>query len=175
MFLFVSLPVSLLPSVAHPPRCPGPPTFGALGGPQTVAISASVLETSHNDFHLEPVHKHSQMHRDTLWGLRQAACMLRLQSLSLVSLISFLIEICLFVCELLQRCLFGCPFYEIQQSPWSHTGRCANLVCVWQNSRIKLKPFYRKPLSFPAVVRPAARLPPRRSALQKGCVTLCCA
>ncbi len=40
--LFLSL--LLLPSVAHLPPWPGPPTFGALGGPRTIAISASVLK-----------------------------------------------------------------------------------------------------------------------------------
>lgn len=39
--LSVSTP---FPSVAHLPPWPGPPTFGALGGPRTIAISASVLK-----------------------------------------------------------------------------------------------------------------------------------
>lgn len=52
LFLFLSASAlslspplfSLLPSVAHLPPWPGPPTLGALGGPRTIAISASVLK-----------------------------------------------------------------------------------------------------------------------------------
>lgn len=38
--------------------------------------------TSHNDFHLEPVHKHSQMQRDTGWLAACCSPLQRLQSLS---------------------------------------------------------------------------------------------
>lgn len=42
--LSLSFSPLLLPSVAHLLPWPGPPTFGALGGPRTIAISASVLK-----------------------------------------------------------------------------------------------------------------------------------
>lgn len=48
----------------------------SLGWTQNHCYQRKCTQTSHNDFHLEPVHKHSQMHRDTLSGLRQADCML---------------------------------------------------------------------------------------------------
>lgn len=48
----------------------------SLGWTQNHCYQRKCAQTSHNDFHLEPVHKHSQMHRDTLSWLRQAGCML---------------------------------------------------------------------------------------------------
>lgn len=50
----------------------GPPTSGALGGPRTSAISNKYTQTARNDFHLEPVHKYSQMlyYTDTLQSER---------------------------------------------------------------------------------------------------------
>lgn len=48
----------------------------SLGWTQNHCYQRKCTQTSHNDFHLEPVHKHSQMRRHTLSGLRQTGCML---------------------------------------------------------------------------------------------------
>lgn len=42
------------------------------------------------------------------------------------------------------------------------TLRAAQTTCVWRLSHIKLQAFYSNWLSFPAVVRPVVKLPPRR-------------
>lgn len=54
----------------------------SLGWTQNHCYQRKCTHTSHNDFHLEPVHKHSQMQRDT--GRLAACCspLQRLQSLS---------------------------------------------------------------------------------------------
>lgn len=89
-FFFPLSPVStfsaLLPSISDLLPWPGTTYVRSLGWTQNHCYQGKCIQTSHNDFHLKPVHKHSQMLIDTLSLLRQAGRMLsppqRLQSLS---------------------------------------------------------------------------------------------
>lgn len=111
---------TLLLSTADLLPWPGTTYVWSLGWTQNHCYQGKCIQTSHNDFHLKPVHKHSQMLTDTLSLLRQAGRMLFSSAEAavsqLVSLIPFLIGICLFVCALVRCCLFGCLFYDSQQS-----------------------------------------------------------
>ena len=79
LFLSLSLSLSLStpPSFCRSSSSVARTTYvSSLGWTQNHCYQRKCTQTSHNDFHLEPVHKHSQMHIDTLSGLRQAGCML---------------------------------------------------------------------------------------------------
>lgn len=76
-FLSFSLSLSTPPSFCRSSSSVARTTYvSSLGWTQNHCYQCKCTQTSHNDFHLEPVHKHSQMHIDTLSGLRQAGCML---------------------------------------------------------------------------------------------------
>lgn len=67
---------TLLPSIADLLPWPGTTYVLSLGWTQNHCYQGKCIQTSHNDFHLKPVHKHSQMLTDTLSWLRQAGRML---------------------------------------------------------------------------------------------------
>lgn len=80
----------------------------SLGWTQNHCYQRKCAQTSHNDFHLEPVHKHFQMHRDTL--MAQAGCphafLLRRGCSHLASFLNSVLNRNLFVCLCIGSVLF---------------------------------------------------------------------